>query len=111
MTMLTASGQEPPRLAGRKLTRGVANQFIREHDSYIADMAHGGVVEEVAKRTAPIGQLLDAGQRQAPAVRYFGRGMRLLEGELRKGLMQMAEICDDVDSIDLLGLKMKLRKT
>ena len=100
--MLTASGQGPPRLAGRELTRGVAKNFIGEYDSYGADMEYGGVLEVVTQKTAPIGQLLDAGQRQALAARYFGRGMKLSEGELRQGLMQMAEIYSDVDDIDIL---------
>ena len=86
-TMLTASGQGPPRLAGRELTRGVANNFIREYDSYVADLEYGGVVGGVTQKTAPIGQLLDAGQRQALAPRYFGRGKQLSEGQLRKGPM------------------------
>ena len=69
------------------------------------------MVEGVTQRTAPIGQLLDAGQRQALAAMYFGRGKQLSEGQLKKGLMQMAEICDDVNEIDDVGLKMELRKT
>ena len=85
MTMLTASGQEPPRLAGRELTRGVARNFILEYDSYVADMEYGGVIKGVTQRAEPIGQLLDAGQRQALAARYFSRGKQLSEGQLRKG--------------------------
>lgn len=72
--MLTLSGQGPSRLADQELTEGVANQFIRDNDLYVADMELGGVVARVTQRTAPIEFLLDSGQHQLLAAIYFDRG-------------------------------------
>lgn len=61
--MLAASGQGRQRLEGQEPSRGAVTKPIREYDSYVTYMEYGGVIEETIQRAAPIGQLLDAGQR------------------------------------------------
>lgn len=43
--MNIASGYGLPRFTGRQLTRGVANKYICESNSYVADVVYGGVIE------------------------------------------------------------------
>lgn len=49
-------------------------------------------------------------QRQALAVGYLGRSVKLSEDEPTIGLMPIAKICDGVDYVDVLKMKTKLRK-